>query len=82
MCWQSTSSHESIPNLPCLDPVHDAAPSDLQKEIAILKTKCATYERILEALRIQVLCISDHLKILNPNYDGKQYTYSFRDCQG
>ena len=78
MCWQSTSSHESIPNLPCLDPVNDAATSDLQKEIAILKAKCATYEGILEALRIQVLCISDHLKILNAKHDGKQYTYSLQ----
>lgn len=72
---ESTSCHESIPDLPSVDPVNDAATSDLQKEITILKAKCATYEGILEALRIQVLCISDHLKLLNPNYDGKQYTY-------
>ncbi|KAF8263492.1 hypothetical protein EI94DRAFT_1876174 [Lactarius quietus] len=54
----------------------DTATLDIQDEVSVLKRKLATYEHILEALRTQVLRISDHLNILDPSYEGEQYDYS------
>ncbi|KAF8259620.1 hypothetical protein EI94DRAFT_1813058 [Lactarius quietus] len=56
----------------------DTATLDLQDEVAILNNKLATYEHILEALRTQVLRISDHLKIVDPSFEREQYDYSFK----
>ncbi|KAF8267231.1 hypothetical protein EI94DRAFT_1801938 [Lactarius quietus] len=58
----------------------DTATLDIQDEVSALKRKLATYEHILEALRTQVLRISDHLNILDPSYEGEQYDYTFMDA--
>ncbi|KAH9011051.1 hypothetical protein EDB84DRAFT_1569995 [Lactarius hengduanensis] len=48
---------------------------DLKKQIEVLNTKCAGYERIMEGHRQQLLRLSHHLNILDSTYDGEQYQY-------
>jgi hypothetical protein len=57
---------------------YEIGKTGLEKEIAVLKAKCDLHEGILEALRGQVLRISDHLKILDSSYQGEQYEYSLQ----
>jgi len=59
-------------------PSLDTATLDCQEEVSILKRKLATYEHILEALRTQVLRISDHLKMGDTSYEGEQYDYTMQ----
>jgi len=64
--------------MPYLDTVNKSAIQDLEKEIELLKIKCASYECIMEGLRQQVVRISHHLNILDPNYEGEKYEYTLQ----
>ncbi|KAH9069438.1 hypothetical protein EDB83DRAFT_2314462 [Lactarius deliciosus] len=61
-----------------LDAAENSEIQDLEKQIEVLNTKCAGYERIMEGHRQQLLHLSHHLNILDSTYDGKQYEYDLQ----
>lgn len=67
---------KSSSNFIYVDLANNAAIEDLKKEVAELKSKCKSYESILEAHRKHFLRIEHHLKIVNTEYEGNQYEYS------
>ena len=66
------------PNFLRIDLANNAAIKDLKKEVSELKSRCKLYESIFEAQRQQILRIEHQLKIVNTNYEGKQYEYSLK----
>lgn len=49
-----------------------------EKDMQVLKTKYATIQNITEALRKQVLRVSDKEKVLDSSFEGESFSYSLR----